>query len=474
MAQGRSSRQDTQAAIAPSEAAQAIIDRREARRGLIDFCTFTLPDYEPADHLQLLATKLEAIERGELKRLMVFMPPQHGKSEMASVRFPAWCLGRDPTRYIVQASYAESLALFHSRQTRDIVVGPTYKTLFPNVIYRPETQGQVNIPPPRQAAHEWGAMAGGSYYAVGVGGGLTGRGMDIGIIDDPIKDAQEAASKTISDNIWHWYTMVFRTRVRPNAAIILIMTRWNMTDLAGRLLAQQHEDVKADKWEVLHLPAIKDDKALWQERYSKEDLIQTRDTIGSRAFESLYQGNPVAAEGNVFKREWWKSYKVRPEFKRLIQSWDTAFKKGQGNDYSVYQLWGETETGYYLVDQWRERVEFPELEAAFVAAYNRDKPQAVLVEDAASGQSLIQRIQRITNIPVLPQKVDKDKVARANAVTPLFESGRVCVPEYAPWLFDYIEELSAFPNGEHDDQVDATTQALNYLSGRVRKEVLFI
>ena len=326
------------------------------------------------------------------------------------------------------------------------------------------------ITPARQAAHEWGTKQGGSYYAVGIGGDLTGRGFNVGIIDDPVKDDEEASSQTIRDKVWEWYKTVFRTRAQPDAAIIIVMTRWHQDDLVGRILRQAKEDPASDQWKVLHFPAIDEGRALWPERYPIRVLENIRSSIGGRAFESLYQGNPTVAEGQIIKREWWKYYKELPNFTLKIQSWDTAFKDKSQNDYSVCTTWGEAQNGYYLLDVWRGKVEFPELKKVTVALSERDKPNVVIVEDKASGQSLIQEIQRNTRIPILPVKVDRDKVARAYATTPLIEAGKVFLPENAPWLFDYIEELSAFPNAEYDDQVDSTTQALSFMRGEPEPE----
>lgn len=403
------------------------------------------------------------------------MPPRHGKSELVSLRFPVWYLGKHPDRAIVQAGYAESIALTHSRKARDVFVSKETFFLFPHVHYRPERPAQEVLIPERQAAHEWGTKQGGSYYAVGIGGGLTGRGFDVGIIDDPVKDEEEASSKTIREKVWDWYTRVFRTRAEPGAAIIVVMTRWHEDDLVGRLLEETKSSPGADQWKILHFPAIKDGQALWPERFPLDELNKLRATPSAlRSFESLYQGNPTVAEGQIFKREWWKFYKQRPYFERLIHSWDTAFKDKTQNDYSVCEVWGETQTGFYLVDVWRGKVEFPELKRMAEALYERDKPHAVLVEDAASGQSLIQELQRNTRIPVLPIKVDKNKVARANAVTPLIEAGRVYLLESAPWLYDYIEELSGFPNATHDDQVDPTTQVLSWFTQSEPEEAVII
>lgn len=455
-------------------AARELLDRRQARKNLIPFCQYTLSSYIVADHLVRLASELEAIERGDLKRLIVTMPPRHGKSEMVSLRFPCWYLGRHPNDYIVQAGYAESIALTHSRRARDIFISSSVRSLFPDIHHRPETAGQEQIVAERQSAHEWGTTQGGSYYAVGIGGGLTGRGFNIGIIDDPVKDAEEAESAVYRERVWEWYQKVFRTRAHPNAAIIVVMTRWHQDDLVGKLLKQAKEAPQADQWTVLHLPAITDNKALWTERYPLEELYKLRSSIGSRAFESLYQGNPTIAEGQIIKREWWQYYSTKPNFNRIIHSWDTAFKDKTKSDYSVCSVWGETDNGYYLLDVWRNKVEFPELKRVAISLYERDKPSVVLVEDKASGQSLIQELQRNTRIPVLPFKIDSDKVARAYSITPLIEAGKVMLPESANWLFDYVEELSGFPNYTHDDQVDSTTQALEFMKGSLEQEVIYV
>lgn len=439
-----------------------MIKRRAARKELIPFCEYTFSEYQSPPHILALSEALESIDKGELKRLIVLMPPRHGKSELVSLRFPCWYLARHPKDYIVQAGYAESIALAHSRQARDIFVSSEMQMLFSDIHYRPERAGQESVVPERQAAHEWGTKQGGSYYAVGIGGGLTGRGFNVGIIDDPVKDEEEAASQTIRDKVWDWYQKVFRTRAEPNAAIIIVMTRWHQDDLVGRLLNQQ-KDPEADQWTVLHFKAIDDDKALWPERYPIDVLKKIQSSVGSRAFTSLYQGEPTIAEGQIIKREWWRFYKEEPSYNRVIHSWDTAFKDKSQNDYSVCTVWGETKNGYYLKDVWRKKVEFPELKRTVQVLYDRDLPDVVIVEDKASGQSLIQELQRNTRIPVFPVKVDVNKVARANSVTPSIEAGKVLLPENAPWLFDYIEELSAFPNAEHDDQVDSTTQALSFM-----------
>lgn len=296
------------------------------------------------------------------------------------------------------------------------------------------------------------------------------------IIDDPIKNKAEADSKTIRDSIWQWYITTALTRLQPDGAKIVIMTRWHADDLVGRLLKVAASDPKADQWEVIHFKAINEKgEALWPEKFPVDYLEKVRSGqidnpdepgAGSRAFASLYQGSPSVAEGNIFRREWWKYYREFPACQRLVHSWDTAFETKRQNDYSVCTVWGMTASGYYIKDIWRGRVEFPELKRVAISLFDRDKPVAVLIEDAASGKSLKQELRSGTKMPIIPVKVDKDKVVRANSASPTVEAGKVFIPESAPWLFDFVEELSAFPSGEHDDIVDSVTQFLNWARGR--------
>ena len=440
-----------------------MLRRRQARNHLLPFCKYTYPGYQEAEHLKELAIKLEAVEGGKIKRLMVFMPPRHGKSEIASIRFPAWCYGKNPQYQIIGCSYAEGLAYSFSYAIRETISSPSYQRLWAREL---DKAGAVRW----QIAGKENKRD--SYIAAGVGGGITGEGGDFLLIDDPVKNAEEAESQVYRDKVWEWYTTTARTRLQPNGAIILIMTRWHKDDLAGRLLEQARLDPQADQWEILHLKAIEDGQALWAEKYDLAALENIRASIGGRSFAALYQGEPTVAEGNIIKREWWKYYSIRPSFTRIIHSWDTAFKKGSSNDYSVCTVWGETQSGYYLLDVWRARVEFPELKRVAITLNDRDHPSAVLIEDRASGQSLIQEIMRDSKLPVIAIKVDTDKETRVNAISPLIEAGRVFLPESAPWLHDYIEELSAFPNGDHDDQVDSTSQALNWMRGIIPGKML--
>ena len=441
--------------------------RRQARSRLLPFCSYTMSGYDEAPHLAILAEHLEAVERGDIKRLMVFLPPRHGKSEQVSIRFPTWALGRDPSRLIVQSAYAESLALKHSRAARDVLVSPEYHNLFPEVLHRPERQAQERIPAPMQQAHEWGTVQGGLYYAVGVGGGLTGRGFNIGIIDDPIKDAAEAESLTYRERVWRWYLNVFRTRAEPDAAIIICMARWNEDDLAGRLLRQAKEDPNADQWVVLHMPALSTDgEALWPTRFPVQDLLVTKASVGPYTWGALYQGSPSPERGNILLKEWWKRYDILPSYMDdMIQSWDMTFK-ATGTSMVVGQVWGRLGANKYLMDQIRAKLDFPDTMEA-VREMSKRWPNAVakLVEDAANGPAIIAMLKN--EIPgIIPIAARDSKTARAKAASPEARAGNIWLPE-GPMGDDFIEEAAVFPHGLFDDQVDAFSQAMAYWQAQV-------
>ena len=394
---------------------------------------------------------LTQIERGKIKRLMIAVPPRHGKSLLASQLFPAWYLGRNPSRQIIAATYAQELADDFGRNVRNIMRDPLFAKIFPGVVLRDDST----------SAKRFHTSAGGIYVAAGVGGPLTGRGADLLLIDDPIKNREEAESETFRRQMRDWYTSVAYTRLMPDAAVVVIQTRWHASDLAGWLLSDHgHEG-----WTVVDLPALSEDGiALWPERYPAQRLEQIKQTIGSRDFSALYQQRPSPAEGGLIHSKWFSRYSVAPIFSRVIQSWDTAHKAAQINDPSVCTTWGQTSTGYYLLDVYRVRAEYPELKRAALSLASKWDPSVILIEDKASGQSLVQDLRQTTNMPILPVNPQGDKVIRLMVVSPLFESGRVFLPESAPWLIDYEMELTQFPSGAHDDQVDSSSQALKYLA----------
>ncbi len=440
-----------------------------ARRDLACYAVAQWPQFERARHHELIISRLEAVERGEISRLMILTPPQHGKSLITSTIFPAWYLGRHPHRHLITGSYGQELADDFGRRVRNFLADSIHQAIFPD----------CRLSEDSTAAHRFNTTQGGSYFAVGRGGPITGRGADLLLLDDLIKDNAEANSETIRRGLHEWFASVAYTRLRPGGAIVLIQTRWHEDDLAGWLLREHRNE----NWEVLSLPAIAEQnenfrtegEALWPERFPLAELERIRARIGGRAWTSLYQQRPAAAEGVVFRREWWQLYRppLTLSLSRKVQSWDTGFKKGAENDFSVCTTWGIAENGYYLLHLWRSRVEFPELKRTLALLAEQWKPDAILVEDRASGQSLIQELKLGASLPVLPIKVDGDKVSRAQAVTPLIEAGKVFLPESAPWLGEYIDEMATFPTGVHDDAVDSTTQALNYLRERPIEPLLW-
>lgn len=437
-----------------------------ARNDLACYAIAVWPSFELAAHHQIIVEKLEEVERGEISRLTISMPPRHGKSSLASQIFLAWYLGRHPDRSIITATYGQELSDDFGRRVRNFVSDPLHRAIFPG----------FRLADDSTSVRRFNTTLGGSYYAVGRGGAITGRGADLLVIDDPIKDAAEAHSETIRRGLHEWYTTVAYTRLQPKAPIVLVQTRWHEDDLAGRLLREHPEN-----WTVLSLPAIAETdesfrragEALWPQTFSIEDLEKIRVEIGGRAFNSLYQQRPAAASGTIFKREWWSFYREAPVLKRVVQSWDTAFKTGTDNDFSVCTTWGVTGSGYYLLWFWRGRVEFPELKKRIAWMAEQYKPAQILIEDQSSGQSAIQELKYASALPIIPVKVDKDKVARARATTGLIEAGKVFLPESAPWLNEFIDELAGFPTATHDDTVDSTTQALNYLRHQQEPTVTF-
>jgi predicted phage terminase large subunit-like protein len=413
-----------------------------------------LPEVSPTytwhwKHTIYLVDKVQQFIDGKIEKLMIFMPPRHTKSETVTVRLPAYLLERWNHKRVIVGAYNQTLANKFSRKTRRIAAG------------------RVAISTDRTAVDDWETIEGGGLRAVGVGGGITGMGGDVVIIDDPVKNREEANSETYRERCWTWYTDDLMTRLEPGGQVILIMTRWHEDDLAGRILASE----EAEEWTVVNLPALaeKDDplgraegEALCPERYDEAWLNRTHRRMRG-SFQALYQQRPAAEDGEIFKREWWQYYREAPAFQWICITCDSAFKKGEDNDYSVFIVWGVTKTGYYILDVWRQKVEFHGLKTTANAIANKWNPRLLLIEDKASGQSLIQELKRDTPHPVIPIKVDSDKVSRANAASPTVQAGRVYLPENAPWLLDFIDELATFPNGAHDDQVDALTIFVNHV-----------
>lgn len=430
-------------------------DRDPALNDLLAFTARTFPRYRPAPHHHLIAERLMAVERGEIDRLIITMPPRHGKTQLASIQFPAWFLGRNPDKRVIGASYAALLAYRISRQARNLLQLRAWP--FP-----------VGLADDLANIQSWdiGHHRGG-YLAAGVGGPITGSGAHLLIIDDPIKNQEEADSATYRDNVWDWYTSTAYTRLEEGGAIILIQTRWHHDDLAGRLLAEAKAG--GDRWEVLHLPAVADDgAALWPEKYDRAALDRIKAAVGSRVFNALYQGRPSNDESALLRREWWRFYggptgrDLPGSFDHALQSWDMTFKGDVHNDFVAGQVWARRGADCYLLARDKRRLDFPGTLAAIRAMTGRYPWVATkLVEDTANGPAVIATLEREIG-GLVAVRPEGGKVARVNAVAGLVEAGNVWLPHpsIAPWVEDFVEECAAFPTGAHDDDVDAMSQAL--------------
>lgn len=439
----------------------------KARKGLSYFTLHTKPDYllgwvhkEICDELDRF---LQDVADKKSPRLIITMPPRSGKSELVSRRFPAFALGRNPDLQIIATSYSSDLSQRFNRDVQRVIDDEQYFELFPktklnNSRVRTDSRGSYI------RTSDLFEIVGhaGAYRSCGVGGGITGQGADILIIDDPIKDRAQAASKTIRDSIWDWYTSTAYTRLSPGGGVIVMATRWHTDDLIGRLIQRMGE---GDTFRIVNYPAIaehdelhrKAGEALHPERYPLSTLLQIQKTIGSRDWEALYQQHPVPDGGALFKLEWfrrWTATSLPPEFDHTLMSWDMTFKDSKNSDYVVGQVWGKKGPNFYLLDQVRGQWDFVKTkEMVRVLAHKWPRVVRKLVEDKANGSAVISELKSTVSgfVPITPTE---SKEARASSVTPYFEAGNVFIPEdsAAPWVPHYVSELLEFPAGSHDDQ----------------------
>ena len=433
-------------------------ERDELQGEFLKFVRHVWPSFIGGSHHKIFAEKLERVAKGELKRLIVNMPPRHTKSEFASYLFPAWVMGRNPHTKIIQATHTAELAVGFGRKVKNLLDSEIYRDVFP----------EIELARDAKASGRWSTNEGGEYYAVGVGGALAGRGANLCIIDDPVSE-QDALSPTALDGIYEWYTSGPRQRLQPGGAIIIVMTRWSIRDLTAKVLQKQAEG-GADQWEVVEFPAIfpDTDNVLWPEFWSRDELEGVRASIPVSKWNAQYLQNPTAEEGAIIKREWWNVWEADdpPPCEYIIQSYDTAFTKSQRADYSAITTWGifypdeGDEPAIILLDAEKGRWEFPELKDAALRLYNDYDPDMVLIEQKASGTPLTHELRQM-GIPVSAFTPGRgaDKFSRMNACSPVFESGMVWCPE-TRWAEEVIEECAAFPNGEHDDLADSMTQAI--------------
>jgi predicted phage terminase large subunit-like protein len=480
--------------------------RRElARRRVIDFTLYTKPKYQVNWHHAVLGSYLDRFLAGEIERLMVFMPPRHGKTELASRRLPALALGQNPDTSIIACSYAADLASLINRDVQRIIESPAYQELFPGTQLWGKNVRTIACGAYLRNSDLFEIVnREGVYRSAGVGGSITGMGGRLLMVDDPFKNAEEADSATVRDKVWEWWGSTFYTRAEDHAQILVTQTRWNEDDLSGRLIALADADPNADKWVIVIFPALAEGDraeleadishaqrlkclmaedprepgaALWPEKKDVRALAQIKIQLGSRKFAALYQQRPTPAEGGVWKRHWWQFYTaLPPRLDEIIQSWDMAFKDLRTSDYVVGQVWGRLKADLFLLDEVRDRLDFPAtLEAVRRLSAKWPQARRKLVEDKANGTAVIAMLKK--EIPgLIAVEPMGSKEARASAASPEIEAGNVWLPNalVAPWITDWIEECSAFPTGTHDDRVDAASQAINHFALKGRPKVYTI
>lgn len=438
--------------------------------------------YKLFPHVQLICDQLQQIINGEQKFIIVEMPPRHGKSASITETFPSYYLMKNPDKEVMLAAYSEDLYKKFGRRNRD-----KFRELAPEI-------AGLQISQSTSSASEWGIEDhSGGMLATSILGGATGRGADLLIIDDPIKNDQEAQSQTIRDRIWNEWQSTFLTRLHAGGSVIVIMTRWHEDDLVGRLLREM-----AFPWEELKLPAIADepndllgrnlgDPLCPELGYDEAWAKRTKVATGSRTWEALYQQRPSIEGGNIFKRQWIhyyvkdqkmkaslgladdKTVAIMPRlFDMQAQSWDATFKEANTSDFVAGQVWGKKKADFYLIDRWHERMGFTDTVNA-IRQWSTKYPRATTkyVEDKANGSAIIDTLKHELS-GITPVTPDGGKVVRANAVQPLWEAGNVYVPHplWQPWVDDTILEWENFPNAPHDDEVDSMTQALVHMKSR--------
>lgn len=431
----------------------------------IKFAKQVYPGFKVGPHHRKLAKIFEAVLRGEKKRVIINIAPRMGKSEFSSYLFPAYFLGRFPEKKIIMATHTASLSEDFGRRVRNLLESEEYHAVFPDTVVADD----------QKAAGKWSTGAGGQYFAVGVGGNIAGRGADLFVIDDPHSEQDmKANSRLAFDNAWSWFQQGPLQRLMPNGAIIVVMTRWSLIDLTGRLIDFGIKNPDADPWEIVELPAIlnedtEDEKSLWPEQWPLDQLKAKKIAMDPRYWNAQYMQQPTSDVSATISRKMWNIWEKDdpPQCDYIIQSWDTAFETKTTSDYSACTTWGVwyneadgNSPHLILLDAFKDRMAFPELKQIAMKHYKEWQPDAFVVEKKAAGAPLIQELRRM-GIPVqefTPSR-GNDKIARLNAISDLFASGKVWAPD-TRWAKEVIEEVASFPVGEHDDYVDTVSQAL--------------
>ena len=439
------------------------LKREQAQVDFMKFVHEMWPGFVDGRHHKVMAKKFQEIAEGKCKRLIICMPPRHTKSEFGSYMLPAWFLGRYPDKKIIQCSNTAELAVGFGRKVRNLVDSAQYSKVFPGVNLRQDSK----------AAGRWAVNRTGEYFAIGVGGTVTGKGADLLIIDDPHSEQEAklaANTPEIFDNVYEWYTSGPRQRLQPGGAIVVIMTRWSKRDLVGRILKASAEREGNDDWEIIEFPAIlPSGNPLWPEFWSLEELEALKSQLPVSKWNAQYQQQPSSEEGAIVKREWLKIWEGDrpPPIEYCLASWDTAFETKNRSDYSACTTWGvfykdenPDDPNIILLDAVKGRWEFPELKQKVLDHMREWQPDCTIIEKRSSGAPLIYELRR-AGVPVeefVPTR-GNDKIVRLNAVSDLFASGKVWAPERR-WAEEVMDEVASFPNSEHDDLTDTVSQAL--------------
>ena len=433
--------------------------KEKSREDFLTFIKHVYPGYKVGPHHAKLARIFEEIAAGKKKRVIVNIAPRHGKSEMISYLAPAWFLGKYPHKKVIMASHTADLAVNFGRRVRNLVGSDLYHDIFPDVELQADSK----------SASRWGTNFNGEYFAIGVGGALAGRGADLFIIDDPHSE-QEAKQGTphVFQPAWEWFQSGPIQRLMPGGAIIVVMTRWSKLDLTGQIIDHMTKNEGTDDWEIVEFPAILDDKPLWPEFWTIEDMMSKKASMDIRYWQAQYMQNPVSEEGALLKREWWQVWEgdEPPPCEFIIMSLDAAQETNNRADYNALTIWGvffneETKTNQIiLLNAVKERMEFPELKAMVLEQYNEWKPDSFIVEKKSNGAALYQELRRM-GVPAMEFTPGKgqDKISRVNSVADLFSAGMVWTPDRR-WAQEVVEECNDFPAGRNDDLVDSTTLAL--------------
>jgi predicted phage terminase large subunit-like protein len=435
------------------------------RTNMIDFARRVYPGFKVGPHHRKLSKIFQDVIDGKKKRVIINIAPRMGKSEFSSYLFPAYFLGNYPNKKIIMGTHTASLSEDFGRRVRNLLEDEDYNALFPSTVLAQD----------QKASGKWSTGAGGQYYASGVGGALAGRGADLFMIDDPHSEQDvKANSRLAFDTAWSWFQTGPLQRLMPNGAIIVVMTRWGPLDLTGRLIDYQVKNPNSPQWEIVELPAIlnegtENEKSLWPEQWPLESLQSAKSSMDPRYWNAQYMQQPTSDTAAIISRKQWRVWPNDdpPKCEYVIQSWDTAFEVKNNSDYSACTTWGvfyneeeNEEPQVILLDAFKERMTFPDLKATAFKHWKEWDPDAFIVEKKASGGPLIQEL-RAAGIPVQEFSPSRgnDKMVRVNAIADLFASGKVWAPD-TRWAREVIEEIAAFPVGEHDDFVDTTTQAL--------------